>query len=287
MCCGGGFGGGGGGGSTGNINGDLTAPFLPYASAAHTLADSPIKRTGADEITVIGSIKSEADAALYWSKSSGGASSVASSDLWFFRSEGTVAAPEAVADGDVLGGFDWFGYVPSPGYWGCASMRVSVDGAVTGPHNIATKMEFAISDAAGNPLTALSLRHGPDTGADIRLPVTFHKPTRKLYTALATTAGLVQVDADVGERFKVNVDVNIAMTNPIHAREGQFFQVRFKQTAGGGHTISYDTKFRFPDGISPLLSVADGAIDYQAFQYDEDDDMWDYAGGAPNLQVPS
>lgn len=49
MCCGGGFGGGGGGGG-GNLLGTLTAPFIPYATAAHTLADSTLQYDSGTDI---------------------------------------------------------------------------------------------------------------------------------------------------------------------------------------------------------------------------------------------
>jgi hypothetical protein len=61
MCCGGGFGGGGGGGG-GNLLGTLTAPFIPYASAAHTLADSSLQyNNGTDVLSTTADLHIGAD----------------------------------------------------------------------------------------------------------------------------------------------------------------------------------------------------------------------------------
>ncbi len=267
----------------GNLSGDLTSPFIPYATGLHALANSPLRRD-ADGATLFGSYRSEVDAPQNWSKTSGGASSVAPRDIYFFVSEGTVAAPTDVQDGDYLGGFNWFGYVGA-GYWGCAAIEILVDGSVSGPHNLASRMNFLISDDAGNPVTALGMRWAG--GAVLDLDMTFNKATRKKYHTVAIASGLIHIDAPVGNFFRVDLSAAAMLAAPTNSQEGDTFQLRTKQTAGGGHALTFDTVFRFPDGIAPTIATTlDGTVDYYDFQYNEDSETWDYAGGAPNLQVP-
>ncbi len=281
MCCGGGFGGGGGGGSTGNISGDLTVEKIPYASGAHTLADSPLRRYGADAVMVSGRYMSEDNSGTPWAKQCASAGGVL--DINFKASAGTLAAPVAVAEDDFIGGFNWQAY-DGVSFGDVAAQVLQVDGPVS-PGVIPTSMAFRVHDLAGVPFDPITYR--ASGAAELRANLEVYKSSRKIYTTLPTTAGLVHVDALVSDFYRVHVDVNIQLKNPTNALEGQVFQIRFKQTAGGGHTISFDTQYRFPDGVEPTLSAADGATDYMAFQYNEEDAMWDFAGGAPNMLVPS
>ncbi len=115
------------------------------------------------------------------------------------------------------------------------------------------------------------------------LQMYFQTTTRHKSVALAIAAALVAVDASLADWFTLTMTANATLSNPTNPLAGRYFQVRVRQDGTGNWTLAYGTKYRFPGTVAPVLSTVAATVDYLAFQYNEDDDKWDFVGGALNF----
>lgn len=108
-------------------------------------------------------------------------------------------------------------------------------------------------------------------------------PTDQIFTraqgtqrqALAISAGNVAVDASLSNCFKLTLTGNATLQNPVGSPvSGQTIRILVKQDATGGRTVTFESKYKFPGGTAPTISAGANAIDYLAFEYDADDDIW-------------
>lgn len=87
-----------------------------------------------------------------------------------------------------------------------------------------------------------------------------------------TDASTIAVNAALSGNFRVTLAANRTLGNPTNLVSGMVFNIRIKQDATGGRTLSYGSKYKFPGGTAPLLSTAANAIDFMSCQYDGTDD---------------
>lgn len=87
-----------------------------------------------------------------------------------------------------------------------------------------------------------------------------------------TDAATINIDASLGNNFRVVLAGNRTLANPTGLIDGQVFNVRIKQDGTGSRTLAYGTKYKFPGGTAPVLSTAANALDFMSCQYDATDD---------------
>ena len=87
-----------------------------------------------------------------------------------------------------------------------------------------------------------------------------------------TDAATINIDASLGNNFRVVLAGNRTLANPTGLIDGQVFNVRIKQDGTGSRTLAYGTKYKFPGGTAPVLSTAGNALDFMSCQYDATDD---------------
>ena len=95
-----------------------------------------------------------------------------------------------------------------------------------------------------------------------------NKKIRKRIVSLVD-APTISVDASLGDIFRVTVTGNRTLKNPTNLYDGQMLQIHIKQSPVGGHTISFDTMYRFSvDLPRPELNLVPDLMDRFLFEYD-------------------
>lgn len=59
--------------------------------------------------------------------------------------------------------------------------------------------------------------------------------------------------------------------------------LRIRQDGTGSRTITWNAIYRFPNGITPILTTAANKSDYFSFLFNEIDTKWDLVGDRYNL----
>ena len=89
--------------------------------------------------------------------------------------------------------------------------------------------------------------------------------------ATLTSGASIALDASLSSNFKLTLGVNAALSNPTNLTDGMVLNVRIKQDATGGRTLSYGTMYKWPGGVAPVLSTAANAVDFLSCYYDATD----------------
>lgn len=58
---------------------------------------------------------------------------------------------------------------------------------------------------------------------------------------------------------------------------------RIRQDGTGSRTLTWNAIYRFPQGVTPVLTTTAAKTDYFSFVFNEVDTKWDLAGSAFNL----
>jgi len=104
-----------------------------------------------------------------------------------------------------------------------------------------------------------------NTGTDTTRVVT----PATLYTTQTLTDGAsIAWDLSLGAMATVTLTDNRALANPTNLVNGASYILIVKQDGVGGRTLSYGDKYKFPDGIDPVLSTGINAVDMIAFLSD-------------------
>lgn len=82
----------------------------------------------------------------------------------------------------------------------------------------------------------------------------------------------ITIDAGLSDNWRVVLGGNRTLANPTNLIDGQTFNIRIKQDGTGGRALAYGSKFKFPGGTAPVLSVAADAGDLLSCQYDATND---------------
>lgn len=86
-----------------------------------------------------------------------------------------------------------------------------------------------------------------------------------------TDAATIDINAALGNNFRVVLGGNRTLANPTGLIDGQVFNVRILQDGTGGRTLAYGSMYAFPGGAAPVLSTAADALDFMSCQYDAAD----------------
>jgi len=104
----------------------------------------------------------------------------------------------------------------------------------------------------------------------------FISPANKNGVVTLTDAATIVVDATSGDIFTVTLGGNRTLGNPTGAVNGQKLTFRIRQDATGSRTLVFDTKYRFPTGVTAItLSTSANATDYFDVVYHATDDKFD------------
>lgn len=80
----------------------------------------------------------------------------------------------------------------------------------------------------------------------------------------------INVNARLGNTFRVTLAGNRTMANPTNATSGQQMFFRIEQDATGGRTLAYGSKLK----VTGTLVTTAGAVNILALQYDANDDTF-------------
>lgn len=98
-----------------------------------------------------------------------------------------------------------------------------------------------------------------------------------------TDAATIAVDASLSNSYTVTLAGNRTLGSPTNAAAGRRFTVRIRQDATGSRTLAYNAIYRFPGGVTPVLTTTAAKTDYLTFQYHSTDTKWDLVGSSFNL----
>lgn len=93
-------------------------------------------------------------------------------------------------------------------------------------------------------------------------------------TAL-TDASTIVIDATTGKFHHVTIAGNRTLGNPTGAYNGQLLLITVAQDATGNRTVTLDTKYRLPAGLSLAWSTTANRKDKILIQYDSAADTFD------------
>ena len=80
----------------------------------------------------------------------------------------------------------------------------------------------------------------------------------------------INVNARLGNTFRVTLGGNRTLANPTNATSGQQMFFRIEQDPTGGRTLAYGSKLK----ITGTLVTTAGAVNILALQYDANDDTF-------------
>lgn len=89
---------------------------------------------------------------------------------------------------------------------------------------------------------------------------------------LGSQSGSTTLDLSTSNVFRIVVGGNITIENPSNAKDGQSVVVILHNT--GGDTVTWGSKFRFPDGFSTSFSSGSTDDDLLTFIYDGTSDVF-------------
>jgi hypothetical protein len=88
-----------------------------------------------------------------------------------------------------------------------------------------------------------------------------HDHVQWVTQATLVDEAIILTDASLSNSFTVTLAGSRAMAAPTSAKEGATYIWIITQDAGGGNTLSFDSVFKFPDGLAPVLTTAGNAVD--------------------------
>jgi hypothetical protein len=87
------------------------------------------------------------------------------------------------------------------------------------------------------------------------------------------TASTITLTSVASNNCTVVLSANTTFSNPTVVTDGTVYNIKIKQDATGGRTLTFGSKFKFPGGTAPVLSTGANAIDFMSCYYDATDDI--------------
>jgi len=78
---------------------------------------------------------------------------------------------------------------------------------------------------------------------------------------VAASGSTVTLDMDQTNQFRVDMGANVTTFNVTNAADGQGLVIRFAQDSTGSRTIAWPSEFKWPGGVTPVLSTGANAVD--------------------------
>jgi hypothetical protein len=76
-----------------------------------------------------------------------------------------------------------------------------------------------------------------------------------------SSSGTATLDMNSSNQWKITLTENITTFNVSNENEGQSLLIRFLQDGTGSRTIAWPADFKWPGGVTPVLSTAANAAD--------------------------
>lgn len=152
--------------------------------------------------------------------------------------------------------------LPTPGgddgQWGTILNEfLEVEHGADGTHQDASTTVKGVIELATNAEVS--------AGVDTARAVT----AASLYTTQVLTPGAsIAWSLTSGAMATVTLTENGALAAPTGMVNGASYILKVVQGVSGSHTLSFDSAYKFPDGVDPTLSTTEGAIDLIAFVSD-------------------
>lgn len=191
--------------------------------------------------------------------------------ITFQTSNGTLAAPTNSAQNDVIMSLETAAY--ANGVFSGGYIRMAVDAAVVNNQAPATRIDFYVNKNNASASRAVFI----DSNSILNF-ITSSVPTVAL-----TDGANIAVDANLSDWFSVTLAGNRTLSNPTNAADGRKFSVRIRQDATGSRTLAYGANYRFPGGVTPVLTITAAKTDILTFRYHSGDSKWDLIGSQFNL----
>ena len=78
----------------------------------------------------------------------------------------------------------------------------------------------------------------------------------------------INTEASLSNNLRLVLGENATLANPTSMTAGMTLNFEIVQDGTGSRTLAYDSKFKFPGGVVPVLSTAPNAIDLMSCYYD-------------------
>lgn len=140
-----------------------------------------------------------------------------------------------------------------------------------------TRAQFAqialVCDSAEtNYFGLIGERNAPTLGYAVLTQTNNFTAGNAITPVVLTDAATINTDASLSNTFLVTIGGARTLANPTNMLDGQILQWHVKQDATGSRTLSYGSKFRWPNGVAPTLATAAGSVDIISAQYIAADD---------------
>ena len=143
--------------------------------------------------------------------------------------------------------------------------------ALQAPATVASNTTFTLPAADGSANQALKTDGSGALGFETFLLATettngqvVTGGVRGAITTL-TDATNISIDMDDNNNFTVEITANRTLSNPSNVVEGQTGFIEVHQDSSGGHTLSYDTNYRFVGGTAPTVNSDPDAVSILAY----------------------
>lgn len=98
----------------------------------------------------------------------------------------------------------------------------------------------------------------------------FNKQMSSPFVTL-TDGPTISIDASLGNMFKVTLAGTPRTVGiPSNPADGQSINIHIKQGGSGSNTLTWNTIYKWPSGVAPVLSTAVGALDVVSCTYNSD-----------------
>jgi hypothetical protein len=205
-----------------------------------------------------------------------------------------LEAPIVLASGNPGILFYDVGSAANEGYWrlragGVGFVFETLDDAGTANAIIAcrrvgnTVTDISISCSAvyvnGYSVLSPPALNGVAAASYARLDVaqTFAKGAGSTIVTL-TDGGTISPNCEDGNVFRLVIGGNRTMAAPSNPRPGQTIVFHIIQESAGGHTLAWNSVYKFAGSVDPTLTSGNGSVDVFAFNYDSTSNAWRQAG---------
>lgn len=110
-------------------------------------------------------------------------------------------------------------------------------------------------------------------GLTVNGPAALNKQVYSPFVAL-TDGATISVDASVGNMFRVTLGGNRTVGAPTNSQDGQTINFHISQDGSGNRTLTWNSIYKWPSGVSPTLSTAANALDVVSCTYNSTLGYW-------------